>query len=66
MTTTSRGLSRKARTSTPSRTPGKDKGGSCVKTELKTWGANANPYKLRGSARQRYEVYRETTNAMNK
>lgn len=57
MTTTSRRLSAKARTSKPSHTPGKTKGGTCVKSELKTFGMSANPYKLRGYRANQYAAY---------
>lgn len=66
MSTSSRRLMAGFKTGKPSRTPGKDKGGSCVKTDLKTWGAQANPYKLRGGALHKYEKYKEVTSAMNK
>lgn len=57
MTTTSRRLSAKSRTNKPSHTPGKTKGGTCVKSELKTFGMNANPYKLRGFRASQYISY---------
>jgi hypothetical protein len=57
MTTSSRRLSQKGRTSKPSHTSGKSKGGQCVKSALRTFGMNANPYKLKGAAANRYIKY---------
>jgi len=64
MATTSRrlGKSVKAR----SQTRGKEKGGSCAKEELKTWGIRANPYKLRGGELNKYNKYCDMTSALNK
>lgn len=63
MATTSRRLSAKANKA--SRTPGKLKGASCNKSPLKTWGMNANPYKLKGGDLERYSKYCQETWAMN-
>jgi hypothetical protein len=49
-----------------SQTPGKDKGGSCVKNDLKTWGIRANPYKMRGGDLEKYDRYCAMTNGLNK
>lgn len=57
MSTTSRRLSAKSRVSRPSHTPGKTKGGNCVKSSLKTWGMNANPNKLKGGDVGKYAAY---------
>jgi hypothetical protein len=62
--TTSRRLGRA--TKTTSQTKGKEKGERCQKSALKTWGMFANPYKLTGGDRDKYETYRNVTNAMNK
>lgn len=67
MTCMSRGISKMMKANArPSQTPGKDKGGSCVKSDLKTWGITANPYKLHGGDLSRYDKYRELTSSMNK
>lgn len=62
--TTSRRVGKVTRTS--SQTRGKEKGGNCVREELKTWGMRANPYKLRGGELSRYEKYCQMTSGMNK
>lgn len=66
MTTTSRRISAKTKTHKPSHTAGRDKGGNCAKTELKTWGASANPYKLKGGALHRFHEYSEMVKGLNK
>lgn len=66
MSTSSRRLAAKARNNRPSHTPGKTKAESCQRSPLKTFGMNANPYKLKGAAAQRYEVYCKHVDAMNK
>lgn len=66
MTTTSRRLSAKSRVAKPSHTPGKTKGGNCVKSELKTWGGKANPYKLSGGDVHKYAKYTELVHSLNK
>jgi hypothetical protein len=65
MRTTSRRLG-KASIKPKSQTKGKEKGDKCQKSELKSWGMKANPYKLAGAELDRYERYRAVTNSMNK
>jgi hypothetical protein len=64
MRTTSRRVGKTGKTT--SQTRGKDKNESCQKTDLKTWGMNANPYKLSGGDVSKYEAYCQQTNAMNR
>jgi hypothetical protein len=64
--TTSKRIGASLRSSRPSSTPGKTKGGNCVRSELKTWGIRANPNKLRGGDADRYAKYCATTNGLNK
>lgn len=66
MTTTSRRLAAKSKDSKPSHTAGKTKGGNCVKSPLKTWGATANPYKLKGGQAQLFVVYSAEVRKLNK
>ena len=64
MRTTSRRIGKSVKAK--SQTRGKEKGGNCVRTELKTWGMRANPYKLTGGDLDRYSKYCAITNAANK
>lgn len=65
MTTTSRDIARRTRPSRPSQTPGREKGGNCVKTELKSWGSTVNPYKLSLGGLHRYQGYCRQMDAAN-
>lgn len=62
--TTSRRLGKG--TKTRSQTKGKEKGGNCAKSELKTWGATANPYKLSGGDVGKYQKYCAMTSGINR
>lgn len=66
MTTTSRGISQKLKHSRASHTPGKDKGINCTKSPLKTFGMNANPYKLKGHAAKQFVHYSAAVRSLNK
>lgn len=66
MTTTSRRLSLKLKQHKASHTAGREKGGNCAKTELKTWGARANPYKLKGGDIKKFNEYSEVVRGLNK
>jgi hypothetical protein len=66
MSTSSRRLSQMMRESRPSQTKGKEKGGSCVKSDLKEFGRSANPYKLSGDKLNRYREYCSHTDGLNK
>ena len=66
MTTTSRRLSQRGAHARTSHTPGKEKGGNCTKSPLKTFGMNANPYKLKGNKATQYVKYSELTRSLNK
>lgn len=65
MATTSRRLSAKCKTAKPSHTPGREKGGNCVKTALKTFGATANPYKLKGYGLRLFDAYTDEVYRLN-
>lgn len=57
MTTTSRRLAAKGKTNKPSHTPGKDKGGFCVRSADAAIACTTNPYKgqgLKGQVKARY------------
>lgn len=64
MATTSRTVGKigKAR----SQTKGKEKGGNCAKSELKTWGMKVNPYKLSGGEVDRYRKYCAQIDGINR
>lgn len=64
MRTTSRSLGKSVKAK--SQTRGKEKGGNCARSELKTWGMNANPYKLAGGDLDRYNKYCALTTGLNK
>lgn len=66
MSTTSRGLSNKLKHSRMSHTPGKEKGGNCTKSPLKTFGMNANPYKLKGHAAKQFVDYSNHVRSANR
>lgn len=64
MTTTSRGISRRAKAHRGSQTPGKDKGESCQKSPLKEWGRRVNPYKLGVRGLKIYKTYCDLTDTL--
>ena len=66
MTTTSRGISQRLKHARTSHTPGKQKGESCQKSPLKTFGQNANPYKLTGAKASQFVDYSNAVRSMNK
>lgn len=66
MSTSSRRLSAKARGNKNNQTAGKEKGPNCQKSELKSWGATANPYKLSGRQGQRFLEYTDMIKSLNK
>lgn len=66
MSTTSRRLSNKARGNKSNHTPGKEKGATCQKSDLKRWGASANPYKLNGRAAHRFLEYTDHVKQLNR
>lgn len=65
MATSSRRLSQRAKGNKASHTPGRDKGPSCKKSDLKSWGATANPYKLKGAALHKYRDYSDHVYSIN-
>lgn len=69
MTTTSRRVSQASRTHKPSHTPGKDKGGNCVRPKDHGIFTNGNPYKgagLKGDKGNRYLRIADRYAAANK
>ena len=66
MTTTSRRLSLRSAHARASHTPGKEKGGNCTKSPLKTFGMNANPYKLKGHKASQFVNYTAHVKSINK
>ena len=68
MATTSRRLSAKAKTSKGSHTPGKTKGGNCVRHPDSHIACSANPYKgdgLKGNKRASYTRWWDRMKSIN-
>lgn len=66
MSTSSRRLSQRAKGNKNNQTAGRDKGPNCQKSELKSWGASVNPYKLSGRQGQRFLEYTDHVKSLNK
>ena len=68
MSSTSRRLSQRGKTSRNSHTPGKDKGGYCVRNPDAMIAINTNPYKgqgLKGQTKARYNRFWNKMFAVN-
>lgn len=68
MSTSSRRLSEQAKPSRNSHTPGKDKGGFCVRSPDSAIACSANPYKgagLKGQNRAKYNRFWDKMLAVN-
>lgn len=68
MSTSSRRLSARGRTSKNSHTPGKDKGGNCVRSPDASIACSTNPYKgqgLKGQVKARYNRFWTKMYAVN-
>jgi len=65
MSTSSRRLSQRSKSSRPSQTPGKQKSEACQKTDLKEWGRQAKPWAFGSGDHGKYEVYCKLTDSYN-